>query len=224
MAEHGIGTVRLEERNRSLVFWDDDFDAAGQWISTDTPEDRWYDTAELQPVEASAGLPLIYAPEIQDLEFAVRLHPKTHTLVMERSPAYRGGPGPVIADAHDVYDLFKHMAELSQEHIVVILLDVRHNLLGWEVPHKGQLAQVEANAKDILKAAFLMNAAKVVILHNHPSGDPGPSDADADLTEALQVLANEFGVELFDHVIIGRECFFSFREAGEIPEQQLDDD
>lgn len=229
----GEGTVWTKRGQEALVFWDGDYDAeSGEWTSGDDPErDRWYPVSSLREVASdggeyvesgagAVGVPLIYAPKIQDLEFATRKHPVTHTLVMERSQAYRGGPGPVIADSETIYELWKHMSELDGEHIVVALLDVRNNLLGWKPVHKGKLASVEADIKDIIKDAILMNAAKIVILHNHPSGDPGPSEADAELTQALSDLAGEMSIELHDHVIVGQDNYYSFRDEGLIQEPE----
>lgn len=174
--------------------------------------------------------PAVYAPEIQDLEFATRLHPKTNTLIAERAGNYRGGPGPEVADSADIYALFGYMSELDQEHIVVVLLDVRGRVVGWKVVHKGELAAVAASTKDILKDAILMNAAQIVVIHNHPSGDPTPSDADKDLTDAIAMQGGEFGIELLDHVIVGRQSaegdafdpFFSFRDENMLPELETE--
>lgn len=221
----GIVVDTVPEESVALVALDDDSGS------------EWFPVGELSEIDAdivesdddftndnATNINAVYAPEIQDLEFTTRLHPKTHTLVMERAPNYRGGPGPVIQEPVDIRELFQYMSELDQEHIVIVLLDIRHQVIGWKVAHKGQLAGVEASVKDILKDAFLMNAAKVVILHNHPSGDPTPSDADAELTAALYDLGAEFDVELFDHVIIGRgdTPYFSFLEEG-IIEPLVDD-
>lgn len=219
-----VGTILEEGGGEARVRWDDD---------PKNSRGQWYLLSDLRPAHGKrkSNPVSVHAPEVQDLEFATRLHPITNTLIMERAEDFRGAPGPALVDAEEVWNCFQHMSELDQEHIVVILLDVRHNMLGWKMVHKGQISGVEASVKDMLKDAILGNAAKVIVLHNHPSGDPSPSEADKDLTAALEVLGSEFQIDLWDHVIIGRISpddpdfvpFYSFRDDGQLEEPEEDD-
>lgn len=221
-----VGTILATDGEEAVVWWDMDFSESGEWATDENPvsDDRVYAVDDLVEIDGEkiAGPADVYAPAVQPWQFVTRLHPVTDSLVMERDPNYPNAPGPALLTPEDVYLAWQHMSELDQEHIVVIMTDVRNNLTGWKVAHKGQLASVEASARDILKDALLTNAARVILLHNHPSGDPSPSEADCDLTQALEFFGNEFGVDLYDHVIIGRDRpdasdwqpFFSFRDAG----------
>lgn len=219
------GEVRELAGSEARVVWADDPPGA---------EGRWYKCSELrQSNGASRRLnpSAVPAPMIQDLEFITRIDPATNSLAMERDADFRGDddPGPEVTSAADIYDLYQDMGTLDQEHIVVGLLDVRLCVLGWTNAHKGAIDNVAASARDMLKAAIMCNAAKYIyMLHNHPSGNPEPSDADAELTEAIERLAGEYEIGLFDHVIIGRpgaghDPYFSFREAGLLADLEEDD-
>jgi DNA repair protein RadC len=67
--------------------------------------------------------------------------------------------------------------------------------------------------REVLKPAILLSAAGIVVLHNHPSGDPSPSQEDRDCTERLVAACRVVGISLLDHVIIGESNFFSFSDA-----------
>lgn len=113
------------------------------------------------------------------------------------------------------------MRALSRESLRVVLLDTKlHHLRTEEVGH-GSLNECTAHPREIFRPAFLHAAYAVIVVHNHPSGDPTPSDADHRLTRRLAEAATLLQIRLFDHIIIGspdngRRPYFSFREAGVI--------
>lgn len=205
-----------------LVRWDDEVTyAPGRWIAV----------AALKLVEGKrqSNPPMIHAPEIQDLEFITRIDGKTQSLMMERDAQFRGGPGPVIETSEDIYNFWKGMSEKEQEHLVVGNLDVRQNLIGWRIAHVGKLDAVDVDPVEVIKfAIFAPLTDSIVILHNHPTGDPSASEADKELTKAIEDIAELHSRYLFDHVIVGRPSkenkkgYFSFRDAGLIKERELD--
>ena len=100
-----------------------------------------------------------------------------------------------------------------------MLLDTKLRLIQVEQASLGTLNECIAHPRDIFRPVMLHNAYAVVVVHNHPSGDPAPSEADRRLTMRLAEAAKLLQVTLFDHVIIGapakgRSAYFSFREAG----------
>ena len=111
------------------------------------------------------------------------------------------------------------MRALSRESLRVVLLDTQLQHLRTEEVSNGSLNESIAHPREIFRPALIYAAFAVVIVHNHPSGDPAPSDADRRLTVRLAEVARLLQIQLFDHVIIGtadngRRPYFSFREAG----------
>lgn len=111
------------------------------------------------------------------------------------------------------------MSKLTRESLRVILLDTKLKLLRVEEVSLGSLNESIAHPREIFRPAMLYAAYGIIVVHNHPSGDPTPSDADRRLTQRLRQASELLSIQLFDHVILGnadggRTPWFSFREAG----------
>ena len=121
-----------------------------------------------------------------------------------------------------VYELLAaEMRGLHKESLRVLLLDTRYRLLRTEQISLGSLNESIAHPRDVFRPAIISSAYAVVVVHNHPSGDPSPSQADHSLTRRLAEAAELLQIKLLDHIIIGapaegRPPYFSFREAGVI--------
>lgn len=98
----------------------------------------------------------------------------------------------------------------------IVLLDPRQGLIRTALLSVGTADASLMHPRDVFREAALAGAASVVLFHNHPSGDPRPSDADARLTDRLVAAGTLMGVELLDHVILADTRYYSFREAGEL--------
>lgn len=98
------------------------------------------------------------------------------------------------------------------EHFVVLLLDTKHVVLGMQTVSIGSLDAATVHPREVFKAAVLMNASCIIAAHNHPSGDPTPSSSDRAVTERLREAGEILGIPLLDHIVIGRERFYSFAE------------
>src|SRR5438876_10625041 len=135
-------------------------------------------------------------------------------VVRERRQGY--GSLRHIKDASQVYEAFKaEFAELDREMFVVILLDGKNRILGFNVVSVGSLTAALVHPREVFKAAILSNAAALVLVHNHPSGDPTPSAEDRAITERLRQVGELVGIRVLDHVVIGDEGqFVSFAEEG----------
>lgn len=108
---------------------------------------------------------------------------------------------------------------LNKESLRVVLLDTRHRLIHEEEVSRGTLNESLAHPREILRPAISHNAYGFVLVHNHPSGDPSPSEADRALTRRIREGAELLQIHFLDHVIIGRErpgClpYFSFKGHG----------
>ncbi len=119
-----------------------------------------------------------------------------------------------------VYELLEaEMRALHKESLRVILLDTRYHHLGTEQISLGSVNESIAHPRDVFRPAMLASAYAVIVVHNHPSGDPSPSQSDHSLTRRLAEAAELLQIKLLDHVIIGapaegRQPYFSFKEAG----------
>jgi DNA repair protein RadC len=119
-----------------------------------------------------------------------------------------------------VYDLMAlEMQQLHKESLRVILLDTRYHLLWAEEVSLGSVNESIAHPRDVFRPAIIASAYAVIVAHNHPSGDPSPSQSDHSLTRRLAEAAELLQIKLLDHVIIGapaegRQAYFSFKEAG----------
>ncbi len=131
------------------------------------------------------------------------------------------GDTPLNSPAQ-IYELLgAEMRQLGKESLRVILLDAKLRLMRTEQVSLGSLNECLAHPREILRPAVLHNAFAFILVHNHPSGDPSPSDADRRVTLRMAEIAKLMQVTFFDHVILGspapgRPPFFSFREAGVI--------
>lgn len=116
----------------------------------------------------------------------------------------------------------EELRHLDQECAYLMLLDARDHLRKELLIAKGSMQHTAVSPREIFKAAIQHQACGLILVHNHPSGDPMPSSADLALTERLFRAGMDLGVCLRDHIIIGDNSYFSFLEAGffeQIPER-----
>jgi len=109
--------------------------------------------------------------------------------------------------------IFRHR---KKEIFSVLLFDTKFKFLKRETVATGSLAKISLSAREVFAPAISSAAASIIILHNHPSGDPAPSLADEKLTEKLCEIGKTLEVKVLDHLILGRDDFFSFAQNGKI--------
>jgi DNA repair protein RadC len=120
----------------------------------------------------------------------------------------------VIRAAHDVYAmLVGEMALLEHEELRVVLLNTRHEAIGVREVYRGNVNSVVVRIGDIYRDAIREACPSMIVVHNHPSGDPSPSAEDVLLTKGLIESGKLLGVELMDHVVIARQGFASMKES-----------
>ncbi len=102
----------------------------------------------------------------------------------------------------------------KQEHMKMLMLDSKANLIGDKDVFKGTVNASLVTPRELFIEALQKNAVSIVIMHNHPSGDPTPSREDLLTTKRILEAGNLIGIELLDHIIIGNNCYISFREKG----------
>lgn len=102
----------------------------------------------------------------------------------------------------------------SQEHFVTAYVNVKNRLLGWKEITKGNMSAAPVDIKESLKWGIRYKSQGIILVHNHPSGDPEPSDEDIAVTKAFVKAARILDMEVLDHVVIGDGVFVSLRERG----------
>jgi DNA repair protein RadC len=121
---------------------------------------------------------------------------------------------PIIEKPEDVFKIVgSEMQDLEQEVLKVLLLDSRNRLIKVEDVFKGSLNESVFSAREIFKLAFDYNAASIILVHNHPSGDAEPSDTDIKMTKRIMRLGELLGVNVLDHLIIGNKSFKSVKKS-----------
>jgi len=119
-----------------------------------------------------------------------------------------------VESASDVCQyLAKSFQFEKQEHFVALYLDIKHQLLRQKTIFVGSLDCSIVHPREVFKEALEISAACLIIVHNHPSGDPTPSPQDNDITQMIAETGRIMQIPLLDHVIIGDRQYFSFREA-----------
>lgn len=106
------------------------------------------------------------------------------------------------------------MAHNETEQFRVLFLDRKNVLIAEEALGRGTVDHVPVYPREVAKRALELNASAIILVHNHPSGDPTPSDADIDMTRRIVDACGAIGVTIHDHVVIGKERDSSFRELG----------
>ena len=106
------------------------------------------------------------------------------------------------------------MNTLEKEYFKGIYLDSRKRIIKQETIFIGSLNESIVHPKEIFKIALDESAAAVILLHNHPSGDPSPSNLNIEITKELIKAGELFGIQVLDHIIIGGKKYFSLKEKG----------
>lgn len=120
---------------------------------------------------------------------------------------------PAVHSPQDAAALVQYeMSALEQEELRVMLLDVRNRVLDIVTVYRGSLNSSQVRVGELFKAAIRRNAAAILVVHNHPSGDPSPSPEDIALTRGIIQAGKLLDVELLDHLVIGQGKFISLKE------------
>jgi DNA repair protein RadC len=106
------------------------------------------------------------------------------------------------------------MAHEPREQFRVLFLDVKNQLIADEVLNEGTVDHAPVYPREVARRALELSAAAVVLVHNHPSGDPKPSAADVEITKEIVAAADAIGVKVHDHLVIGRHGAASFKTMG----------
>lgn len=125
------------------------------------------------------------------------------------------GDRPTITSPGEAAALVLYeMSALEQEHLRVILLDTRNHVLDVVEVYKGSVNTAQVRVGELFKPAIRRGASSVILVHNHPSGDPTPSPEDLAITRAVVQAGKLLNIEVLDHLIIGQGRWVSLKERG----------
>ncbi len=172
-------------------------------------------------VESAGGLAGLLRADVASLMATKGLGPAKATQLAAAIELGRRVQGldpesrPRLMSADAVYYLMRgRLAGKTKETLFVLSLDTKGRLLSTSVAAEGTLAEVHWRAADVFRDPVISQATSIVLVHNHPSGDPAPSPQDVSSTRKLRKVAEELDIELRDHVIIGQNRFSSLGAMG----------
>lgn len=113
-----------------------------------------------------------------------------------------------------IYELFIDLRLEAKELFIVLHLDGKNRIVCFEIVSVGSLNQAIVHPREVFKSALLSSAAALLLVHNHPTGDPSPSQEDMVITKRLVEVGELIGIRVLDHIIVGDGGFVSFVERG----------
>ncbi len=121
----------------------------------------------------------------------------------------------VVRSSDDVYNLLRaEMMDLEQEHLKVVLLNIRNQVLGVRPVYVGNAHTAVVRVAEVFRDAIRENCPSLIIVHNHPSGDPSPSPDDVAMTKQIVEAGRLLNIEALDHIVIARNGYVSLKELG----------
>jgi len=129
---------------------------------------------------------------------------------------------PACHSSKEVFDYLYHsLRDARTERFKVFFLDAKNYILEERTFFEGTVDSSAVYPREVIKAAVRFGASSLIFVHNHPSGDPEPSDSDREITKELIFATNIMQIKVLDHIIIGNNRYFSFADQGLIEEYEL---
>ena len=126
---------------------------------------------------------------------------------------------PTLRSSAEVAVLFRaYLGHADREHMMVVMLDNKLKVIGMNTVSVGSLTASIVHPREVFKPAILCNAQSIVLCHNHPSGDPAPSQEDKGITKRLVLAGEALGIKVNDHIILGdgTKDYYSFTDQREL--------
>jgi len=129
---------------------------------------------------------------------------------------------PVCHSSKEVFDYLYHsLRDSITEKFKILFLDAKNFILEEKTIFEGTVDSSAVYPREVIKAAIRHAASSLIFVHNHPSGDPEPSESDREITKELIFAASIMQIKVLDHIIIGNNCFFSFADQGLIDDYEI---
>jgi len=124
-------------------------------------------------------------------------------------------PIHVICSSYDAFSLlYELLHDADREYFLAVMVDNRHQVIGINTVSVGTINASLVHPREVFKPAILVNAAAILLAHNHPSGDPSPSEKDLVLTACMKQAGELLGIGILDHLILGEGTFVSLKDRG----------
>jgi DNA repair protein RadC len=136
----------------------------------------------------------------------------TREVVREKMPAYLATDR--FTTPSQVYEMFSELIQETKEHFLALHLDGKNRIICLDRVSIGSLNQSIVHPREVFKSAVLSSASALILVHNHPTGDPSPSSEDIQITRRLREAGTLLGIAVLDHIIIGNGEYCSFVEKG----------
>jgi len=128
---------------------------------------------------------------------------------------------PLCHSSKDVFDYLYHaLRDSKKEKFKVLFLNAKNRILEERTLFEGTVDSSVVYPREIMEKALKHGASSLIFVHNHPSGDPMPSESDKDITKELIFAAHIMQIKVLDHIIIGNNCYFSFADKGLIEDYE----
>lgn len=165
-------------------------------------------TASVEDLQKIKGLGLAKASQLKAcFEISLRL----------QSPASSSNK-IIIKSPKDIFKILKpKIGHFTKEHFIVISCDTRNGIIAMDTVSIGILNASLLHPREVFETAIRRHAATIVLVHNHPSGNPDPSDADIDITRKMHQAGEIIGIGVMDHIIVAKDSFSSLREMKLFP-------
>src|SRR5262245_122779 len=148
------------------------------------------------------------------IDMAYRLKTFRVQFVAESVGYPTGSPCRASEDADRIARSIYGTLDADKEHFLLLTLNNKNRVNGFKVVSTGSLTASLVHPREVWRAALHLCAAAVIFVHNHPSGDPAPSQEDQEITRRLKETGDLLGIRVLDHIVLGQERFFSFSDKG----------
>ena len=141
--------------------------------------------------------------------------------LMDAASAYIAEEKPKSESPEDIARVMRPLTQdLTQESFFIVLLNTKNRILNIEAVTTGLVDRTQIHAREAFRTAIVQNTSRIILVHNHPSGDPTPSTQDIQCTRQLTEAGKIVGIQVIDHVVLGKKTqnrhkdYISFREEG----------
>jgi len=124
--------------------------------------------------------------------------------------------GVKITRSEQILPLVQHIADRKQEHFVCISLNGAHEVIATRIITIGLVNSTQIHPREVFSDPLVDRACAIIVAHNHPSGNPAPSDEDRRVTRVLKDAGSILGIRLLDHIVFASSGYYSFADSGEI--------
>lgn len=120
-----------------------------------------------------------------------------------------------ICSSENIFEYYKNkLSDKLQEHFYCVYLDTKNQIIKDKLLFIGTINQSLVHPREVFKEAYLLSASSIICIHNHPSGNVNPSNNDIIITKQLREVGLLLGINVLDHIIIGKEKYYSFNDNG----------